>query len=79
MILFSHRDKVMRAISDPGAFVGPRIETSGCVEHMDHWRARAAIEAIMQLAAESPHFAEEIQARMTPDHSKRASGDCLEN
>ena len=71
MILFSHRDKVTRACMDPGAVVGPRLQTAdGCYEHMDHWRARAAIEAIMQLAAESPHFAEEIQARMTPDQPK---------
>ncbi len=71
-IMFSHRDRVMRACMDPGAFVGPRIQTDGGYEHVDHWRARAAIEAVMQLVAESPCFAQAIEARKAnanPPHS----------
>ena len=63
MILFSHRDRVFNAIRDPEAIVGPRLGGEGWLEHIDNWRARAAIEAMMQLACESRSFAQAIEAR----------------
>ena len=51
-VTFELRDRVMRACMDPCAFVGPRIQAEdGTYEHMDHWRARAAIAAMTDAAA----------------------------
>lgn len=61
-VLFSVRDKISRAIADPGLYF-ERIRTDdGMVETLDHWQARAAIEAMMQCAASSPSFALAIGA-----------------
>ena len=54
---FSDRNKVMRACMDPGAFVGPCLQASdGSYEHMDHWRARAVIEACAGISATDTYF-----------------------
>ena len=53
-VTFELRDRVMRACMDPCAFVGPRIQAEdGTYEHMDHWRARAAIAAMTDAASKA--------------------------
>lgn len=60
---FSVRDRVRRAIADPGSFIGARYRGDDWVEDLSHWQARAAIDAMLQEAARSPHFAQAIEAR----------------
>jgi hypothetical protein len=62
-IPFSVRNKVARAIADPGSVLERLRTKDGLVETLDHWQARAAIETALQLAADSPSFAQAIEAR----------------
>jgi hypothetical protein len=62
-VLFSVRDKISKAIADPGQYFERYRTADGLVEALDHWQARAAIEAMFQCAASSPSFAQAIEAR----------------
>jgi hypothetical protein len=55
--------KISMAIADPGLYFERFRSKDGMVETLDHWQARAAIEAMMQCAASSPLFARAIQSR----------------
>ncbi len=70
-IPFSTRDLVSKAIADPGLYFERFRSDDGMIEALDHWQARAALEATMRQAGDSPMFARYIAARQNRDSDTR--------